>query len=116
MQGGEIYVKKIPSMSIRDIAKAVSPEASHKIIGIRPGEKIHEQMIGMEDAPNTYEYFEHYKILPMIHGWSLDASRIKDGKKVPDGFTYTSENNVNWMSVGDLRNWIDMNKSKVGSI
>jgi UDP-N-acetylglucosamine 4,6-dehydratase (inverting) len=62
MQGGEIYVKKIPSMSIGDIAKAVAPEASHKIIGIRPGEKIHEQMIGLEDAPNTYEYDEHYKI------------------------------------------------------
>lgn len=116
MQGGEIYVKKIPSMSIGDIAKAVSPEASHKIIGIRPGEKIHEQMIGLEDAPNTYEYEEHYKILPMIHGWSLDISRIKDGTKVADGFTYTSENNVNWMPVEDLRSWIDSNKSKVGSI
>jgi FlaA1/EpsC-like NDP-sugar epimerase len=116
MQGGEIYVKKIPSMSIGDIAKAVAPEASHKIIGIRPGEKIHEQMIGLEDAPNTYEYEEHYKILPMIHGWSLDASRIKDGTKVADGFTYTSENNVNWMTVEDLRGWIDSNKSKVGSI
>jgi len=116
MQGGEIYVKKIPSMSIGEIAKAVAPEASHKIIGIRPGEKIHEQMIGLEDAPNTYEYEEHYKILPMIHGWSLDASRIKDGTKVVDGFTYTSENNVNWMSVEDLRGWIDSNRSKVGSI
>jgi len=116
MQGGEIYVKKIPSMTIGDIAKAVSPEASHKIIGIRPGEKIHEQMIGMEDAPNTYEYEEHYKILPMIHGWSLDTSRIKDGTRVPDGFTYTSENNLSWMLVEDLRDWIDLNKCKVGSI
>ncbi len=116
MQGGEIYVKKIPSMSIGDIAKAVAPEASHKIIGIRPGEKIHEQMIGLEDAPNTYEYDEHYKILPMIHGWSLDALRIKDGTKVADGFTYTSENNVNWMPVQDLRNWIDLNKNKIGLI
>ncbi len=116
MQGGEIYVKKIPSMSIVDIAKAVAPKASHKIIGIRPGEKIHEQMIGLEDAPNTYEYDEHYKILPMIHGWSLDALRIKDGTKVADGFTYTSENNVNWMPVQDLRNWIDLNKNKIGLI
>jgi UDP-N-acetylglucosamine 4,6-dehydratase (inverting) len=116
MQGGEIYVKKIPSMSIGDIAKAVAPDASHKIIGIRPGEKIHEQMIGLEDAPNTYEYEEHYKILPMIHGWSLDASRIKNGTKVTEGFTYTSDNNVNWMPVGDLRDWINLNKNKVGSI
>jgi len=116
MQGGEIYVKKIPSMSIGDIAQAVAPEASHKIIGIRPGEKIHEQMIGLEDAPNTYEYSEHYKILPMIHGWSLDVSRIKNGTKVGEGFTYTSDNNVNWMPVDDLRNWIEQNKNKVGSI
>jgi UDP-N-acetylglucosamine 4,6-dehydratase (inverting) len=106
MQGGEIYVKKIPSMSIGDIAKAVDPKASHKIIGIRPGEKIHEQMIGLEDAPNTYEYKEHYKILPMIHGWSLDASRIKDGRRVPDGFIYSSDNNKDWMKVEELREWI----------
>jgi FlaA1/EpsC-like NDP-sugar epimerase len=103
-------------MSIGDIAQAVAPEASHKIIGIRPGEKIHEQMIGFEDAPNTYEYKEHYKILPMIHGWSLDASRIKNGTKVEENFTYTSDNNVNWMPVEDLRNWISLNKNKVGSI
>lgn len=116
MQGGEIYVKKIPSMSIGDIAKAVAPDAESKIIGIRPGEKIHEQMIGLEDAPNTYEYKEHYKILPMIHGWSLDASRIKNGAKVKDDFTYTSDNNIDWMPVDDLRNWINLNRNKVGSI
>lgn len=116
MQGGEIYVKKIPSMSIGDIGKAVAPNADHKIIGIRPGEKIHEQMIGYEDAPNTFEYKDHYKILPMIHGWSLDASRIKDGIKVAEGFTYSSDNNLSWMSVDDLRNWIEQNKNKVGSI
>ncbi len=116
MQGGEIYVKKIPSMSIGDIAKAVAPDAESKIIGIRPGEKIHEQMIGSEDAPNTYEYKGYYKILPMIHGWSLDASRIKNGAKVSEGFTYTSDNNIDWMSIDDLRNWIDLNRNKVGSI
>ena len=116
MQGGEIYVKKIPSMSIGDIARAISPNTGHKIIGIRPGEKIHEQMIGFEDAPNTYEYKEHYKILPMIHGWSLDASRIKNGTKVGEGFTYTSDNNKDWMPIEDLRNWITLNVNKVGSI
>jgi UDP-N-acetylglucosamine 4,6-dehydratase (inverting) len=109
MLGGEIYVKKIPSMSIGDIAKAVAPEASHQIIGIRPGEKIHEQMIGLEDAPNTYEYTEHYKILPMIHGWSSDSSRIKSGVRVPKEFTYTSENNKQWMSIQELQKWIEFN-------
>lgn len=65
MVGGEVYVKKIPSMNIIDIARAVAPEAQHKIVGIRPGEKLHEQMIAPEDAPYTYEYSEHYKILPL---------------------------------------------------
>lgn len=116
MQGGEIYVKKIPSMLIGDIAKAVAPRAAYQVIGIRPGEKIHEQMIGLEDAPNTYEYEEHYKILPMIHGWSQDMKRIKNGIKVEDGFTYTSDNNRHWMSIEDLSNWINVNKNKVGSI
>lgn len=116
MQGGEIYVKKIPSMLIGDIAKAVAPKATHQVIGIRPGEKIHEQMIGLEDAPNTFEYEQHYKILPMIHGWSQDIERIKNGVKVEAGFTYTSDNNRRWMSIEDLRNWISVNKNKVGSI
>jgi UDP-N-acetylglucosamine 4,6-dehydratase len=116
MQGGEIYVKKIPSMSITDIARAVAPDAEHKIIGIRPGEKIHEQMIGMEDAPYTYAYDQHYKILPMIHNWSADPSRIKNGIKVEDGFTYTSDNNLEWMDVATLRQWVDAKRSKIGII
>ncbi len=116
MLGGEIYVKKIPSMIISDIAKAVVPEAKHKIIGIRPGEKIHEQMIGFEDAPHTYEYNSYYKILPVIHGWSSDAERIKDGIKVDENFVYTSDNNKVWMSVEELSSWIEANKNKIGSI
>jgi len=114
MQGGEIYVKKIPSMKVVDIAKSIAPEAELKIIGVRPGEKIHEQMIGSEDAPNTYEYVEHYKILPMIHEWSSDVSRIKDGVKVPEGFTYTSENNESWLSIDQLRSFIQNRKEYLG--
>jgi UDP-N-acetylglucosamine 4,6-dehydratase len=116
MLGGEIYVKKIPSMNILDIAKSVAPNAEHKIIGIRPGEKIHEQMIGLEDAPNTFEYDEHYKILPAIYSWSSDPLRIKKGKKVDDGFTYTSDNNTEWMKYNELKIWINDNKSKIGTI
>ncbi|MDB4238733.1 UDP-N-acetylglucosamine 4,6-dehydratase (inverting) [Alphaproteobacteria bacterium] len=116
MTGGEIYVKKIPSMSILDIAKAVNPDAKLKIIGIRPGEKIHEQMIGLEDAPNTYAYPHHYKILPVIHNWSDDPIRIKDGIKVADEFTYTSDNNEEWMSIKKLTDWINQNQSKIGKI
>ena len=66
MVGGEIYVKKIPSMKVVDIASSIAPDADQKIVGIRPGEKLHEQIIGVEDAQYTYEYEHHYKILPAI--------------------------------------------------
>ena len=114
MQGGEIYVRKIPSMNILDIAKAVNPSAQYKFIGIRPGEKLHEQMIGFEDAPYTYAYKDHYKILPMIHNWHNDPLRIKDGIKVANDFIYSSDNNVEWMSIEALKQWINQNKSKMG--
>ncbi len=113
MFGGEIYVKKIPSMGILDIAKAVSPTAQLKIIGIRPGEKIHEQMIGSEDAPHTYEYPEHFKILPAIHNWSKDHTRIGQGKPVADDFVYTSDKNNDWMSVETLQGWINPNPAEL---
>jgi len=116
MLGGEIYVKKIPSMSILDIAKAVLSDGKIKIIGIRPGEKIHEQMIGIEDAPHTFEYDSYYKILPAIHNWSKDPNRIKNGKKVDENFTYSSDNNKIWMHISELQNWIEKNNSKIGKI
>jgi len=114
MVGGEIYVKKIPSMKVTDIARAVAPDARHDIIGIRPGEKLHEQMIATEDALHTYEYADHFKILPAIHNWSQDPKRINDGKKVTPNFTYCSDNNPDWMSTDTLRAWIEQNREKVG--
>lgn len=116
MVGGEIYVKKIPSMNLVDIARAVAPEAKHEIIGVRPGEKLHEQMIGVEDAMHTYEYPGHFKILPAIHGWSTDPNRINGGKKVDEEFTYSSNTNTEWISVEQLRAWIDQNRDKIGRI
>ena len=114
MKGGEIYIKKIPSMNIIDIAKAVSNEAEHKIVGIRPGEKLHEQMIGIEDAPYTYEYPSHYKILPSINEWSTDPERIKDGKKVDQDFSYSSDTNPEWMDIKTLETWLEENQKKIG--
>lgn len=116
MVGGEIYVKKIPSMRLTDIAKAISPKAEQKIIGIRPGEKLHEQMIGSEDAFYTYEYEEHFKILPSIHSWSADVARINGGKKVNGDFTYSSDNNPDWMTVEELREWMIENAEKIGKV
>ncbi len=106
MEGGEIYVKKIASMKVTDIAKVLAPEARHEIIGIRPGEKLHEQMIGVEDSYNTYEYEQSYKILPAINSWNTCKKRIKDGRKVSEGFVYSSESNQDWMSPDALRGWL----------
>lgn len=116
MEGGEIYVKKIPSMNVTDLARVIAPEAKQEVVGIRPGEKLHEQMIGSEDAHYTYEYPEHFKILPAINSWDKDANRIKDGKKVPEGFVYASDNNAEWMSDETLQAWIATNWDKIGSI
>ena len=114
MVGGEIYVKKIPSMKITDIAKVITPKAKHKIIGIRPGEKLHEQMISNDDSYSTYEYEDYYKILPMINEWGVDNFRIKRGKKVPEGFVYKSDSNKEWMTKTELKKWIDKNKYYIG--
>lgn len=116
MEGGEIYVKKIPSMKVTELAKAVAPEARHDFVGIRPGEKLHEQMIGEEDSFYTYAYPQHYKILPAINGWHNCTKRIKDGKKVPEGFSYTSDNNTEWMSIDALQAWVAANQQKIGKI
>jgi FlaA1/EpsC-like NDP-sugar epimerase len=114
MVGGEIYVKKIPSMTITEIANATRPGVAHNVIGIRPGEKLHEQMIGPEDSAHTFEYDDYFKIIPAIHNWSQDPARIKGGKPVPEDFSYCSDNNAEWMNEAELARWIDANRAKIG--
>ena len=116
MKGGEIYVKKIPSMKVTDIANAIAPNVEHKIIGILPGEKLHEQMISSEDSYSTYEYDEHFKILPQINDWGNDKERIKNGIKVPEGFVYASNTNSEWMTKESLQAWIKKNLNFIGKI
>jgi FlaA1/EpsC-like NDP-sugar epimerase len=103
-------------MKVVDIATAISPDSKQEIIGIRPGEKLHEQMIGEEDAMYTYEYPDHYKILPAIHNWTNDPKRIGDGIKVSDGFIYSSDKNPQWMDIKNLQTWIQGNLDKIGKI
>jgi UDP-N-acetylglucosamine 4,6-dehydratase/5-epimerase len=116
MKGGEIYVKKIPSMKVTDLASAVNDTAKQEEVGIRPGEKLHEQMIGQEDALYTYEFLGHFKILPSINEWSHDPERIGCGIKVDPGFTYCSDNNKEWMKISELKEWIKRNYEKIGKI
>ena len=103
MVGGEIYVKKIPSMKLTDIAETLAPDAEVKVVGIRPGEKLHEQMISVEESPFTYFYNDHYRILPQIHDWYLDKNRIADGIKVKPMFKYSSDNNEEWLDCDGFR-------------
>ncbi len=116
MVGGEIYVKKIPSMKVTDLARVVAPECKLEIVGIRPGEKLHEQMIGAEDSYFTFEYPHHYKILPSINDWGNSPERIKDGKLVAEGFIYSSDNNKEWMTDDQLLSWIENHMNKIGRI
>jgi UDP-N-acetylglucosamine 4,6-dehydratase/5-epimerase len=110
MWGGELFVPKIPSYRISDIAEAIAPEASHEIVGIRPGEKLHEEMITSSDAMNTIEFNKYYVILPSINLWDIEKFRNESnshpGKKCADGFAYNSANNSDFLSVDQLRNLI----------
>lgn len=105
--GGEIFVPKIPSYKIMDIAEAIGPECEHKIVGIRPGEKVHEEMITPSDSFYTYDLGKYYTILPSRPKWKLDDFvRTFDAKKVSNGFAYNSGTNDEWETVESLRSLI----------
>ncbi len=106
MRGGELYVKKIPSMRIMELAKAIAPKLDTHIIGIRPGEKVHEQMISAEDARHTLEFDDYYIIQPDLLWWK---NSVKDlgGKAVPHDFSYNSGTNTQWLSVEDMQKLIE---------
>lgn len=111
--GGEIFVKKIPSMNILDIASAVRPDLEMEVVGLRPGEKLHEQMIGIEDSPFTFEFEDHFRIMPNI----LVTSQMQtpnNAIKVEKDFVYSSDLNSKWMGPSDLKQWLDENRSKIG--
>ena len=105
ISGGELYVPKIPSMRIADLAKAIAPDCEHEIIGIRPGEKVHELMIGKDDARRTLEFDDHYVIEPVQQDWwdAENPPTMNSGKRCPDGFEYTSDKNDRWLTIPDLR-------------
>ncbi|WGT40569.1 UDP-N-acetylglucosamine 4,6-dehydratase (inverting) [Lysinibacillus sp. 1 U-2021] len=101
MHGGEIFVPKIPSMKVMDLARAIAPECEIEIMGIRPGEKLHEAMIMEDDARHTVEFDDYYIIQPEFSWWSKNYA--EGGKALPDGFAYTSDNNNDWLTVEELR-------------
>jgi len=104
MQGGELFVPRIPSMRVVDLAEAIAPGQERVITGIRPGEKLHEEMISVEDAPRTIQDLDRFTVMPTIADWGFSQPL---GEKVPEGFSYTSENNNQWLSVEDLRSTLE---------
>ena len=102
--GGELFVPKIPSYKIMDVAEAIGPECEKPIVGIRPGEKVHEEMITSSDSYYTYDLGKYFTILPAMHKWSLNEYITKfNAKKVAQGFSYNSGENEDWETVDSLR-------------
>lgn len=107
MQGGEVFVPKIPSMKITDLAKAIDSKCKQEVIGIRPGEKLHESMISIEDARNTIEFYDYYVIQPDFRWWNSDKYINQEkGSKVHSGFSYTSDNNKQLLTIKELKEMI----------
>ncbi len=107
MEGGEIFVPKIPSMRLMDLAKAIAPDCEMEIVGIRPGEKLHEVLLSEDGARNALEYADYFVILPAYHGWDQNAyQRRNGGKACPEGFRYGSDTNSQWLTADQLREMV----------
>ena len=105
MRGGEVFIKKVPSMRIMDLAAAIAPDCEYENVGIRPGEKLHEAMVSEEESFNTREYSDFYAVLPQIKLWTDEDNYVyngEEGKPVEDFFAYESGTNTDWLSVDDL--------------
>ena len=103
MRGGEIFIPKIPSMKIVDLASCIGPGIDHEIVGIRPGEKLHETLITEYDAPTTHELDDRYVVGPSFKNWTTERLAGEDGLLVPEEFFYSSEANTNWLSASELQ-------------
>ncbi len=114
MQGGEVFVPKIPSMSVADLASAMAPECRVDITGNRPGEKLHETLVSEDDARRTLEYEEYFAILPAFHDWDAEAyAKTNGGRRCEEGFRYSSDTNPRQMTAEDLRTMLGIAGSPV---
>jgi len=106
MHGGEVFVPKIPSMKVVDLAHAMAPKLPHEVVGIRPGEKLHEVMVPEDDSRNTIELKDRYVIEPAFAWWSRDVYLVNGGGPVEEGFRYSSDNNTEWLEINRLQEMI----------
>jgi FlaA1/EpsC-like NDP-sugar epimerase len=105
--GGELFVPKIPSYKITDVASAIAPNCEQIVVGIRPGEKVHEEMITPSDSFYTYDLGKYYIIIPATHNWNLtDFIKAFNAVKVKENFSYNSGNNTEWETIDSLRSLI----------
>jgi UDP-N-acetylglucosamine 4,6-dehydratase len=102
MTGGEIFVPKIPSTKVIDLARAIAPECEIATIGIRPGEKLHEVMISEDDARSTVDVDDHYVICPAFAWWDANGGSVRNGTPVPEGFRYSSDTNTDWLDMARI--------------
>ena len=115
MHGGEVFVPKIPSMRIMDLARAIAPDAELQVVGIRPGEKLHEVMIPEDDARNTVEYDDYFALLPNFHDWDAKAYVAeRGGTWCEDGFRYSSDNNTQWLTGSQMLEMAGMQEAVFG--
>jgi UDP-N-acetylglucosamine 4,6-dehydratase len=112
MEGGEIFVPKIPSMNIMNIARAIGPDCETEIVGIRPGEKLHEVMVAEDDARNTVEYPDYFAILPSFHQWTDEEHLRNGGRPCPEDFRYSSEKNDQWLSIEQLQEMLGLTEAE----
>lgn len=117
MHGGEIFVPKIPSMKITDLAKAIAPECEIEVVGIRPGEKLHEVMIPRDDARNALEYEDYYAVVPAFHDWDSDTyQKSNGGMWCEDGFKYSSDTNDQWLTAEEIRGMIGLEETEYAGV
>ena len=116
MHGGELFIPKIPSMKITDLARAIGPDCEIDFVGIRPGEKMHEVMISPSDSRNTVDMGEFYVVTPEFRWWDSNGMWVRDsGEAVPQGFQYSSDNNEEWLSIPELQEIIAPIEAQMGA-
>ncbi len=116
MRGGEVFVPKIPSMRVTDLARAVAPDCRLEVVGIRPGEKLHETMIPEDDARQSVEFGDHYVIQPAFPWWDARALHADGGRPCPEGFRYSSDTNTRWLTVEELRGMVHDDRTEVPAL
>jgi len=115
-KGGEIFVPRIPSMKIVDLAEAIAPDCKHDTVGIRPGEKLHEVMVPEDDARQTVEFDNRFVIQPAFPWWDAGAFAGMGGKPCPEGFRYSSDTNSRWLTEEELREMLRDDAASVSPV